>query len=182
MSLEDLGNIGEFVAAVAVVLSLIYLAVQIRQNTRSVRMASHHAVMSEFRTNVRVLTQDPELASAYQVGLEHPDQLSETDRARFGPMLASSVQIYEELYAHYRAGLIERDLWESRQRNLFYLMSLPGPLAWWRGEATYMPGRRGSDQVSEDFRRLIEDQISTFDAAVSREEQAASQEDAGEST
>ena len=30
MSLEDLGNIGEFVAAVAVVVSLIYLAVQIR--------------------------------------------------------------------------------------------------------------------------------------------------------
>ena len=36
MSLEDLGNIGEFVAAVAVVVSLIYLAVQIRQNTRQV--------------------------------------------------------------------------------------------------------------------------------------------------
>ena len=34
MSLEDLGNIGEFVAAVALVVSLIYLAVQIRHNTR----------------------------------------------------------------------------------------------------------------------------------------------------
>ena len=31
MSLEDLGNIGEFVAAVAVVISLVYLAIQIRQ-------------------------------------------------------------------------------------------------------------------------------------------------------
>ena len=180
MSLEDLGNIGEFVAAVAVVVSLIYLAVQIRQNTRSVRMASHHAVMSEFRTNIRVLTQDPELASAYQVGLEHPDQLSETDRARFGPVLASSVQIYEELYAHYRAGLIERDLWESRERNLFYLMSLPGPLAWWRGEATYMPGRRGSDQVSEEFRRLVDDHLRKDDTAALREGKAAVQEGNGE--
>jgi hypothetical protein len=33
MSLEDLGNIGEFVAAAAVIVSLIYLAMQIRQNT-----------------------------------------------------------------------------------------------------------------------------------------------------
>jgi CubicO group peptidase (beta-lactamase class C family) len=33
MSLEDLGNVGEFVAAVGVVISLIYLAIQIRQNT-----------------------------------------------------------------------------------------------------------------------------------------------------
>ena len=34
MSLEDLGNIGEFVGAIAVVFSLIYLAFNIRQNTR----------------------------------------------------------------------------------------------------------------------------------------------------
>ena len=179
MSLEDLGNIGEFVAAVAVVVSLIYLAVQIRQNTRSVRMASHHAVMSEFRTNIRVLTQDPELASAYQVGLEHPDQLSETDRARFGPVLASSVQIYEELYAHYCAGLIERDLWESRQRNLSYFMSLPGVLAWWSGEANLLPGRRGSDQVSDEFRQLVHGLLRGVDSAVASEGDVAAQVDTG---
>ena len=46
MTLEDLGNIGEFVAAIAVVISLIYLAVQIRQNTRSVRASSYHAVVT----------------------------------------------------------------------------------------------------------------------------------------
>jgi hypothetical protein len=40
MSLEDLGNIGEFVAAVGVIASLIYLAVQIRQNTDSLRAAT----------------------------------------------------------------------------------------------------------------------------------------------
>jgi hypothetical protein len=36
MSLEQLGNIGEFVAAIAVVVSIFYLAVQMRQNTASV--------------------------------------------------------------------------------------------------------------------------------------------------
>ena len=51
MSLEDLGNIGEFVAAVAVVISLVYLAIQIRQNTTQMRQntiavgnASYHQV------------------------------------------------------------------------------------------------------------------------------------------
>jgi hypothetical protein len=36
MSLEDLGNIAELLAAVGVILSLIYLAVQIRQNTSNI--------------------------------------------------------------------------------------------------------------------------------------------------
>ena len=34
MTLEDLGNLGEFVGAIGVVVSLVYLALQIRQNTR----------------------------------------------------------------------------------------------------------------------------------------------------
>ena len=36
MTLEDLGNIGEFVAAIAVVVSLVYLAFQIRQGSRQI--------------------------------------------------------------------------------------------------------------------------------------------------
>ena len=40
MNLDDLGNLGELIGAVAVVISLAYLAVQIRQNTRSLRAAA----------------------------------------------------------------------------------------------------------------------------------------------
>ncbi len=37
MTLEDLGNLGEIIGAIAVVISLVYLAVQIRQNTAQIR-------------------------------------------------------------------------------------------------------------------------------------------------
>ena len=40
MTLQDLGNIGEFVGAIGVIASLVYLAVQIRQNTTSVRAST----------------------------------------------------------------------------------------------------------------------------------------------
>ena len=41
MTLEDLGNLGEFVAAIGVIASLVYLALQIRQNTASLRSSTH---------------------------------------------------------------------------------------------------------------------------------------------
>ena len=41
--LESLGNIGEFLGALAVLISLVYLAIQIRQNTQTVRSATHQA-------------------------------------------------------------------------------------------------------------------------------------------
>ena len=40
-----LGNYGEFVGAIAVVITLAYLAIQIRQNTGVTRAASHHAIV-----------------------------------------------------------------------------------------------------------------------------------------
>ena len=40
MTLEDLANLGEFIGAFAVVVSLIYLAIQIRQNTAQIRESS----------------------------------------------------------------------------------------------------------------------------------------------
>jgi hypothetical protein len=40
MSLEDLGNIGELIAAIGVIISLICLALQIRQNTHAARSYS----------------------------------------------------------------------------------------------------------------------------------------------
>ena len=45
MSLEDLGNLGEFVGAIGVVVSLVYLAYQIRQNTAAVRASTHQAMI-----------------------------------------------------------------------------------------------------------------------------------------
>ena len=41
MTLQDLGSIGEFVAAIATIATLAYLALQIRQNTRTLRVNSH---------------------------------------------------------------------------------------------------------------------------------------------
>ena len=43
MTLSDLGNIGEMLGGVAVLVTLVYLALQIRQNTRTMRSAAHHS-------------------------------------------------------------------------------------------------------------------------------------------
>ena len=62
MTLEDLGNLGEFVAALGVGISLGYLAIQIRQNTAqleqntsSVRAAAFQSLVAE-RSGLLALT------------------------------------------------------------------------------------------------------------------------------
>ena len=52
MTIQDLGSLGELIAAVATVATLGYVALQIRQNTRSVRAASRHDIAYGYRTQV----------------------------------------------------------------------------------------------------------------------------------
>ena len=52
MSLEDLGNIGELISAVAVVVSLVYLASQIRQNTRQIDENTRAAQAAAFDSSI----------------------------------------------------------------------------------------------------------------------------------
>ncbi len=46
MTIQDLGAIGSLIASIGVVVSLIYLAVQLRQNTQGIRTAAHQHIVS----------------------------------------------------------------------------------------------------------------------------------------
>ncbi len=68
MTLSDLANIAEIVGGIAVVFSLIYLAVQVRQNTNSVRnstLQSNTALWS----SILISLAEPEMVSAYAAGM-----------------------------------------------------------------------------------------------------------------
>jgi hypothetical protein len=75
MSLEDLGNIEQLVAAMAVVVSLVYLAVRIRQNTRQVTgntiaigNAPCHQTMEQGGLNNDQIARAPEIARIMTAG------------------------------------------------------------------------------------------------------------------
>ena len=76
MNWEALGAIGEIVGAVAVVLTLGYLAVQIRQNTRSVRASTHHSVGRSAREAEIVFAESETVAHIFHTGAREPNRLT----------------------------------------------------------------------------------------------------------
>lgn len=53
--MEALGNLGDFIGGLAVVVTLIYLAIQVRQNNLALHAASRQAVASGYRDCNRLL-------------------------------------------------------------------------------------------------------------------------------
>jgi len=52
MSLQDLGSLGEFIGGIAVLVTLIYLAVQLRQGNQLNRSASTRTFMNEYNDSL----------------------------------------------------------------------------------------------------------------------------------
>jgi hypothetical protein len=131
MSLDDLGNVGELVGAIAVVVSLLYLAVQIRQNTRSVRAATHHSSARAATETQNFFGQSNDAARIFLAGSRDSEELTEEERMRFDSMLLSIFMWYEDSFFQYQQSMIDGEVWEGRQQALLGQLKRPGTASWW---------------------------------------------------
>ena len=76
MALEQLGNLGEFVAAIAVVVSIFYLAVQMRQNTATVEAAAYQTWLTA-KQELYSFTRDPHFSQIVGPALADSRSLTE---------------------------------------------------------------------------------------------------------
>ena len=123
---EAIGAIGEIVGALAVVLTLVYLAIQLRLNTKSTNSNSSNNVMEGFNAFNTTLFSDPELVRIYYLGLQAPDSLSPDQQQQFGHMAACLMNIYRNLYHQYAGGTFQEQYWMPWAREAQQLMGTPG--------------------------------------------------------
>lgn len=131
--------LSELVGAGAVVVSLIYLAAQIKQNTRSVeeqtrahRVASLTAVgqgFTGFRTLLAGNQQNAELWENASNGL---GQLSRSERRQYDFLLVEMFWAWAMPWLFVQQGVFDKGLWDQAQRNLG-LFATKGVREWWAG-------------------------------------------------
>ena len=107
--LDQLGNIGDFVGGIAVVITLIYLALQIRSNTVAVETASRQDVTTGFR-DWNWLTLDPRNMSALVVGMRRYPNMTPEQKWIFSSMVNDQAHHLESALALYESGTLKGDL------------------------------------------------------------------------
>ncbi len=115
MTLEDLGNLGDFVGGAAVIVTLVYLAVQIRQNTRMLRQATGQTFRSDSTAVIGLTAHSAENAAVYRKGLTHPDQLSPDERTHFFLLLTANFFHLAQGHLAYLEGAQSEVTWESQR-------------------------------------------------------------------
>lgn len=103
--------LAEIVGAVAVVISVVYLAMQISDNTSELQSQGHFHALSLAQRPLELLIADPELAEIIETGYSAPRQLSPSDWHRFAMYQTMAFNAWEFLYYANRSGSIPVNLW-----------------------------------------------------------------------
>lgn len=135
--LESINNIAGIFESIAVVASLIYLARQVQDSTRTAKGTTYQGIITAFAEIESRISQDQEVARIYKVGRTELKKLTEDERVRFNEILCSFFNLYENLYYQYNNKLLEDEFWGGWCRNMRDDLAKPGINEWW-SETKYL--------------------------------------------
>jgi hypothetical protein len=151
--LEALGNIGEFVGALGVVISLVYLARQMIQNTVSVRAASFNSMV---QNSIRLLEhsfRDSEFADFLNRAQQNPDCLTPPERVRWDAYMTAVYRHFGNLQYSHRVGALDEQMWEAYRATLKEHLRTPSWANWFQQNRSIFSSALGR-QVDEALAEL----------------------------
>jgi hypothetical protein len=98
MDLEQLYYLGELVGVVAIIGSLLFVGLQMQQNTLATRAASHHATTDNLNQVNLAIAQNPELAKVWSIGLDDRKSLNDQERWQLDMVLLCYMHISDTMF------------------------------------------------------------------------------------
>ena len=146
MNWSAIAAIAETLAAIGVIASLVYLATQIRQNTRSTRASAFQSAASEAAQDYRLIAGSTETAGIFRIGLQEPDSLTEDESVCFLMAMSAIFRGYENLFVQHRYGTAEEASWAAWRSSLKSMLEAPGAARFWEARGNVF---------RNDFRTLV---------------------------
>ena len=147
MSLEQLANIAEVIGVVVVVLTMIFLTLQMRQNTKTLRSAAAQNAHEMAEAMYSPVIADADLADLILRGMRDPATLSEVETARFTAFWQNAFFTTQNWFYHQKAGVLDEGIWRGWSNIVTDVYQTPGVRRFWKLRRRY---------YSDDFRAYLE--------------------------
>lgn len=139
--LERMLQVGELVAAVAVIISVVFVAIEIRQNSRAQVQATTQAAVSDYVGSLELLASDREFACLYTRAAQDFEGLDAADRLRFSAYYMSIYYQLQEMHRLSEEGAIDADTWSGFHSLLQETTRYPGVRQWFAVRRTWFSER-----------------------------------------
>jgi hypothetical protein len=132
MTISELGSLGEMVSAIAVVITLVYLSVQIRQNTHAMEESKRLALAQTYQMRADALQSmlvhaadseyiGPLITKLTQLGYPEDvsalDRLSPDERGRFRQWQIAQQTHWDNMYFQYQQGYLDEEYYRDSFRE-----------------------------------------------------------------
>ncbi len=131
IKLAEIAQIAEVIAAVAVVVSLIYVGTEVQSNTSAVRGAAMQGIATTDADALMTIAADAELSEIIRVGQQDPSRLNPADAFRYGLFLRQFWLSFQNIYQQSELGLIDSSVWQSYVSVICGMWSQPGTRETW---------------------------------------------------
>ena len=147
MNWEMLSAIGQVVAAIGVIISLIYLAAQIREQNKERRRAGINILTVQWSDLVKTGQESREFAEFFLRGIRSFEALDAPDKLRFSAFFTRFTRNCEGMFIYYRDGALEKALWDQVARTIADYFAYPGVREWWATRKHWL---------TDEFRGVVE--------------------------
>lgn len=133
MSIEELGALGELVGAIASVVLLVYIAIQIRHssktlehNTRAIQAATRQAFTAQDQAYL-CSSLDASVLAVAVAKLESGEELSALELSQLIGRQHVNFRVFESAFSQHQRGVLDESEWERYRRIIGFLMRADGP-------------------------------------------------------
>jgi len=131
LTLEQTYYIGELFGVVAVVVSLIFLAIQIRQNTRQVESQGLREAINDFLDSYAQFTVDEISAKNFRMGLNEFASLTRNEKAVFHSKGQILINSFFLVLSHHNKGMLDDETFNAMEIFFLKIIKSPGANQWW---------------------------------------------------
>jgi len=132
MNWESVSAIGEMLSAVAVIVTLIYLAIQIRDSARASRSAAVTDATTAMQAFYQELGSNPQTSLLFLSALRNPGSLSQEDQFQYLMIMHSAFLGFQRSFFLAQEGTLDVELRDSVGTAISAVGHLPGMALYWR--------------------------------------------------
>ena len=148
MNWEAIGAVGEVVGGAGVIISLLYLALQIRGDARAKRAATVHEQSEAFRGFLQMMATDDHLAAVFLRGIRDFGSLEDSDLVRFSSVLGLLFRVFEENFFQWKEGDLDAHVWHGFESPINDMVAYPGVQEWWSTRSHWYSAQAHLPRVS----------------------------------
>ena len=151
---DAVAAIGQAVGALGVIVSVLYLAMQVREDARARRAETVHQQTGAHANALQAIAVSQDLAAIFTRGITEFETLGTVERARFSALLSYFMLHFQDSFFQHAEHHLDERVWQGIETPLSEMFAYPGVRAWWKTRAHH---------YSAKYRRLVDGKIAAGD-------------------